>query len=87
MNFGQVKVIMSPFALKDTDERLFPASKNRSARIRKKLLKRFGGEFRQVPCIFRTGDTIIAHPVLYYRLQSELDAHARVSKTVTPYGQ
>lgn len=34
-------------ALVDTDERNFPESKNRSARIRKKLIKRYGSEFKK----------------------------------------
>lgn len=64
-----VQITVSDLALKDSDERLFPASKNRSARIRKKLLKRFGGEFRKVPCVWRMGDKIIMHPTLYAEMQ------------------
>jgi hypothetical protein len=45
-----------------TTERLFPASRHRSARIRKKLIKRFCAEFRKQPCIWRIGDRIVAHP-------------------------
>jgi len=65
-------VIVSDHALKETDERLFPASKNRSARIYKKLVKRFGGEFRKAPAIFRTPTGFVAHPALYARLQAEI---------------
>lgn len=70
--FGGVQIIMSEAALKETDVRLFPESKNRSARIRKKLIKRFGGEFRKVPCIYRRGDKLVAHPSLYYQLREQL---------------
>lgn len=53
-------------ALEATQVRLFPASKHRSERIRKKLIKRFGGEFKMQPCIWkietRFGPQIIAHP-------------------------
>jgi hypothetical protein len=57
-------IIWSIYALKETDERLFPFSKHRSRRIHKKLVKRFGGEFRKVPAIFQTPQGLIAHPAL-----------------------
>lgn len=60
-----LRLIVSTNALETTEERLFPASKHRSRRIHKKLVKRFGGEFRKVPAIFRTADTIIMHPAMY----------------------
>lgn len=59
--FG-LRIIYSSNALEDTEERLFPVSKNRSARIRKKLIKRYGGEFRKRPCMWRVGDVLYAHP-------------------------
>jgi hypothetical protein len=59
---GSVRIVYSPHALKDTTERLFPASRHRSRRIRKKLIKRFGAEFRQTPGMWRVGDAIYAHP-------------------------
>lgn len=55
-------IIFSQYALEETDERLFPASRHRSKRIHKKLVKRFGGEFRKVPAIFKTPQGIIMHP-------------------------
>lgn len=64
-----VQITVSEYALKDSDERLFPASKNRSRRIHKKLVKRFGGEFRKVPCVWRTPQGIIMHPTLYAEFQ------------------
>ena len=72
---GGMRIIYDSNALKATTERLFPESRHRSARIRKKLIKRFGGEFYQQPCIWRAGDTIIAHPV--YR--AEIEAAFRAS--------
>ena len=57
-----MKIVFTPHAHKDSEKRLFPASKNRSARIRKKLIKRYGGEFVRVPAMYQAGDTIIAHP-------------------------
>lgn len=67
-------VIVSDHALKDSDVRLFPESRHRSARVRKKLIKRFGGEFHKVPCIFQMGGKLVAHPVMYERLVRELAA-------------
>lgn len=59
-------------ALEESDERLFPASKHRSKRILKKLKKRFGGEFRKVPCIWKMGDKIFAHPSFKAKLEHHL---------------
>lgn len=73
--FGGIRIAQSIYALKDTDVRLFPASKNRSARIRKKLIKRFGGEFKKVPCVFSlpNGD-LIAHPAMHAELVAKINA-------------
>lgn len=57
-----MKIIFDMNALEETQERLFPASKNRSKRIHKKLVKRFKGEFKKKPCMWKMGDVIIAHP-------------------------
>jgi len=70
-------VIVSEFALQDSDVRLFPESRHRSARIRKKLIKRHGGEFRKVPCIYQMGGKLVAHPVMYERLKRELSEKHR----------
>jgi len=67
-NFG-VPIMVSHHAMKDTDQRLFPASRHRSRRIHKKLVKRFGGEFRRVPCIYQTPQGLVAHPALYEQLK------------------
>lgn len=63
--YGGLKVLVDASVLEATEERLFPESRNRSRRVRKKLLKRFGGEFRLVPCIWRTPTTLIFHPAKY----------------------
>jgi hypothetical protein len=79
---GGIRLFVSDFCLKDTTDRMFPVSKNRSARIRKKLVRRFGGEFRRVPCIWQTPDAIFAHPTLYAEIVRQLDARAsRLSPT------
>lgn len=76
---GGVEIIVNDMALKETDERMFPASKNRSRRIHKKLVKRFGGEFRTVPAIWRMGDKIIMHPERYAEFQKAIAVKARDS--------
>jgi hypothetical protein len=74
--FGGIRLICSHMALKDGDVRLFPESKNRSKRIHKKLVKRFGGEFKKVPAIYRMGDTLVAHPDVFHLVKQEI-ANAR----------
>jgi hypothetical protein len=74
--FGGIRLICSHLALKDGDVRLFPESKNRSKRIHKKLVKRFGGEFKKVPAIYRMGDTLVAHPDVFHLVKQEI-ANAR----------
>lgn len=58
-------VHVSHHCLKETAERLFPASKHRSRRIRKKLVRRFGGEFRKAPAAFMAPDGLHIHPALH----------------------
>lgn len=70
--FGSIPIIFSDNALEETDVRLFPKSRNRSARIHKKLVKRFGGEFRKVPCIFKTPQGFIAHPSLRQQIEAQI---------------
>jgi hypothetical protein len=70
--FNGVPIIVTPDALKETEERLFPESKHRSKRIRKKLVKRFGGEFRKVPCIWQGPGKLFVHPTMYVELKREL---------------
>lgn len=63
--FGGLRIVQAPHALEATEERLFPESRHRSARVRKKLIRRHGGEFRMRPCIWRAGDTLYCHPARY----------------------
>lgn len=56
------RFVFTTNAAKDGTERLFPSSRHRSARIRKKLIKRHGGEYRLVPCMWKIGNVIYAHP-------------------------
>jgi hypothetical protein len=64
-------------------KRLFPESRHRSARVLKKLIKRFGSEFRDVPCVIHmaTGG-LIMHSVLYAQLQRELPSRINVDELI-----
>ena len=55
-------ITFTPHALKNSEIRLFPKSRHRSARIHKKLIKRHGGEFLKIPAIFEIDGKIVAHP-------------------------
>lgn len=67
------QVLFSAAALKETAERLFPVSRHRSKRTHKKLVKRFGGEFRKVPCIFTTPQAIYVHPAMKAEFLAAID--------------
>lgn len=71
-SLGAVRIFYSAHALAETSERLFPHSKHRSRRIHKKLVKRFGGEFRKVPAMFMTPHGLIAHPSLEREIRRAL---------------
>lgn len=72
MNGLGVKINYVEHALAETTERNFPASRHRSKRIHKKLVKRHGGEFRKEPAIFRYGDTWIVHPSFRPQIEARL---------------
>lgn len=59
-------------------ERPFPEIKHRSARIRKKLIKRFGGDFRRVPTMFWMGGVLVAHPVFKPELPTARKAFGQI---------
>lgn len=72
MLFGGLTIRFDANALEETTERNFPPSKNRSARIRKKLIKRFGGEFRKQPCMWQAGNVVYAHPSFEAQIKAAL---------------
>lgn len=76
-------ILVTPHALAVTKDRLFPASKNRSRRIHKKLVKRFGGEFRMRPAAFASPAVVIVHPEIYRRIE-ELQSLARAEAQRLP---
>jgi hypothetical protein len=70
--FFGLRIIVSEYALQETTERLFPVSRHRSKRIHKKLVRRFGGEFRKAPAIWKTPSGIVMHPDQYAALRARL---------------
>lgn len=66
----QPHIIFTTSALKETTDRIFPASKHRSKRVRKKLIKRHGGEYRKTPAVWRVGDKVYAHPALMAQFEN-----------------
>jgi hypothetical protein len=81
-----LQVIVSEHALEETEVRLFPASKNRSKRIHKKLVKRHGGEFEKRPCIYRMDGKLVMHPVMWERMQREIAHKQREDHERAFYG-
>jgi hypothetical protein len=82
-----MRVVETPTALDETKERLFPASRHRSARIRKKLIQRHGTEFRMAPCAFEVGGhTLIVHPAIAARFRLELAAKIDTTVERTLFG-
>ena len=71
--FADLRILTSPHAYKIvvTDERLFPASRHRSKRVHKKLIKRYGGEFKVIhkPAIWKMRDKSVMHPTLFEELK------------------
>ena len=78
--FGGNDFVVTASALAETEVRLFPESKYRSKRIRKKLLKRFGGEFKKEPSAFKIGNRVIIHPVLYRALMERVPERPKPQK-------
>jgi hypothetical protein len=79
---GGLPIIVSELAVEDSDERLFPFSKNRSRRIHKKLVRRFGGEFRKKPCAYQMDRQIVMHPALYAQMKLREDVETRTCGTI-----
>lgn len=73
-----ISIVYSEYCLKEGEERLFPVSRHRSKRIHKKLIKRFGGEFRKVPAIFKTPQGIIMHPNFRAEFERNLEESSNV---------
>lgn len=76
-----IRIIYSDAAYKSTDERLFPASRHRSRRIEKKLVKRFGGYYKREPAIFMTPAGCMAHPSLKPTIEAAFKLKADEAKS------
>jgi hypothetical protein len=65
-----VDLVWSPHAVRT--EWLFPPSKNRSRRIHKKLMKRFGRQTVQHPAVYQVHGTLYAHPSFRDKLEQRI---------------
>lgn len=72
--YNGVRIIYDPLILADTEVRTFPISRHRSARIRKKLIKRYGGEFKREPAIFhdQVRNVFYAHPSFKAEIEAKV---------------
>lgn len=61
--FAGLKIVETPMAT-EPDGYNFKQSTNPSARVTKKLLKRFGSWERRKPAIYQRGDILFCHPAL-----------------------
>lgn len=75
--FNSIPIVFDPNALEETSERLFPESRHRSARVRKKLINRHGGEFRKQPCIWQIGHGYSARIVAHSSFKGEIERQFR----------
>lgn len=66
----------------------FPPSRHRSARLHKKLLRRFGTQERMKPAVLRVGDRMLVHPALWGALKAHLDEQmiTPAKTTLMPFG-
>ena len=81
-----MNIIVSEHALEDSDQRNFPTSRHRSARVHKKLVKRHGGEFRKVGCAYKIGGKIVMHPNVYADFQKAMADKLKASTENLFYG-
>lgn len=65
---GGLFIIYNPMATQP-DGLWFPYSRNRSSRVFKKLLRRYGGQEKRKPAIYRLGNKIVAHPAFRAELE------------------
>ena len=69
-----MNVVISPNA--GAKYRTFPESRHRSERIRKKLIKRHGSEFRIKPGVTRVHNVIYVHPAVRREFEEQLREQA-----------
>lgn len=85
--FTSLRIIEDANALEETNERTFPASRHRSARIHKKLVKRHGGEFVKVPAAFSVaGVAMIVHPAIAARIRAEIKTRMEIEERRALFG-
>jgi hypothetical protein len=86
LSFGGVRITKTPTAVRR--EYLFPVSKNRSKRIHKKLMKRFGRQWNETPCAYMVKGELFIHPTLYAELLDQVqDLGKRQAQNLFDMGQ
>lgn len=75
LTIGSLEIVETSMAVTATGERLFPQSRNRSKRIHKKLVRRFGGEYALEPGIIAHGNTIYIHPLKIKEFKKEIESN------------
>ncbi len=63
-------VVVTTNAVEDSGERHFPPSRHRSARVLKKLIKRYGGVYKKRPACWLLNGVVYCHPTLADRLKA-----------------
>lgn len=71
-HFGGTQVVVSSLCDKETTRRHFPESRHRSARITKKLIRRYGGIFVREPAAYMVGNKLYCHPALYAQMCAKI---------------
>jgi hypothetical protein len=72
-------VAVSYLAVRRGSRRLFPESRHRSARIHKKLCRRWGGEYALEPAVFNLGSVVLVHPAMFERVLEALTTERQQS--------
>jgi hypothetical protein len=69
MNMGGIKIIESPLATEEVYN--FPLSKNRSKRLHKKILKRYGTQTFRRACAYMISGNLYVHPEIIKKMAED----------------
>lgn len=70
--FGGMQIVLSPFATVLSDRPTFPVSRHRSRRIHKKLERRHGPQFPQLPASYEIGGRLHMHPAIWDQIKRNM---------------
>ena len=71
MQYGGVPVFVSLIHTQTAETPSFPESRHRSARVYKKLVKRLGVQWPQVPACFKSPKGFHMHPSIWEELKRQ----------------